>query len=207
MKELYSLTLRAVPGAWRIFSARKGDQNFRAFAQKVYQRDNYTCQFCGFQAKEYQEIVNLNHDYRANKISNLVTACCFCVQCLFIESIGVEEYGGGTLIYMPEITQGQLNAFCHVLFCAITNDTGYKSSAQTIYRTFKFRSQMVEDKFGEGSSDPAAFAQLLLNVGMDGDYQKTEETILKNICLLPSMSKFRKQIERWAATALEELSK
>lgn len=196
-----------MPGAWRIFSARKGDKLFRAFAQKVYQRDNFTCQFCGFQAKEYQEVVNLNHDYRDNKLSNLVTACCFCAQCLFIESIGVEEYGGGTLICLPEIGQGQLNAFCHVLFCAITNDTGYKSSAQTIYRTFKFRSQMVEDKYGEGSSDPAAFAQLLLNAGVDADYKKIEGAILKNICLLPSMSKFRKQIERWAATALEELSK
>lgn len=196
-----------MPGAWRIFSVRKGDQAFRAFAQKVYQRDAYTCQFCGFQAKEYQEVVNLNHDYRYNKLSNLVTACCFCAQCLFIESIGVEEYGGGTLIYLPEISQGQLNAFCHVLFCAITNDTGYKSSAQTIYRTFKFRSQMVEDKFGEGSSDPAAFAQLLLNTETEMEYKKIEGTILKNICLLPSMSKFRKQIERWAATALEELSK
>lgn len=207
MKEQYPLTLRAVPGAWRIFSARKGDPAFRAFAQKVYARDNYTCQFCGFQAREYQEVVNLNHDYRYNKISNLITACCFCAQCLFIESVGVEEYGGGTLIYLPEISQGQLNAFCHVLFCAITNDTGYKSSAQTIYRTFKFRSQMVEEKFGEGSSDPSAFAQLLLNAETGSDYKKIEGSILKNICLLPSMSKFRKQIERWAATALEELSK
>lgn len=206
MKEQYPLNLRATPGAWRIFSARKGDKAFRAFAEKVYERDDYTCQFCGFQAREFQDVVNLNHDYRYNKLSNLVTACCFCAQCLFVESVGVEEYGGGTLIYLPEISQGQLNAFCHVLFCAITNDTGYKSSAQTIYRTLKFRSQMVEEKFGEGSSDPATFAQLLLNVGVGPEYKKIEGTIFKNIGLLPSMSKFRKQIERWAATALEELS-
>lgn len=207
MKEQYPLTLRAVPGVWRIFSARKGDPAFRAFAEKVYQRDGYTCQFCGFQAREFQEIVNLDHNYYANKISNLITACCFCSQCLFIESIGVEEYGGGTLIYLPEMNQGQLNAFCHVLFCAITNDTGYKSSAQTIFRNFKSRSQMVEDKFGEGSSDPAVFAQMLLNAATGVEYKKIESDILKNICLLPSMSKFRKQIEQWAATALEELSK
>jgi intracellular multiplication protein IcmJ len=207
LKEQYPLTLRAIPGVWRIFSARKGDPAFRAFAQKIYIRDNYTCQFCGFQAKEYQEVVNLNHDYRYNKISNLVTSCCFCAQCLFIESIGAEEYGGGTLIYLPEVSQGQLNAFCHVLFCAITNDTGYKATAQTIYRTFKFRSQMIERKFGEGSSEPSVFSQLLLNAASGEDYKKIEGSILKNICLLPSMSKFRKQIERWAATALEELSK
>ena len=206
MKALYPLTLRAVPGAWRMFSARKGDPAFRVFAEKVYLRDSYTCQFCGFQAREYQEVVNLDHNYRANKLSNLVTACCFCAQCLFIESVGIEEYGGGTLVYLPEITQGQLNAFCHVLFCAITNDTGYKTTAQTIYRNFKFRAQMVEEKFGEGASDPVAFAQLLLNAETGADYTKIETNIFKNIGLLPSMSKFRKQIERWAATALEELS-
>lgn len=68
---------------------------------------------------------------------------------LFIESVGVGGYGGGTLVYLPELSQAELNSLCHVLFCAITNDTGYKSSAQNIYRGFKFRSQMVEEKFGE----------------------------------------------------------
>jgi len=197
------LKLKASPGAWRLYSARKADGRFREFETKVLQRDAYTCQFCGFQAKLFQDVVNLDGNYSNNRLANLATACCFCAQCFFIESVGVGGYGGGTLIYLPELSQSELNSMCHVLFCAITNDTGYKSSAQTIYRSFKSRSQEVEDKFGEGTSDPAIFGQLIIDSGTNaGDAEK----LFTNIRLLPSRAKFRKQIERWAASALEEIA-
>lgn len=197
------LKLMATPGAWRLYSARKADPNFNVFEKKIFQRDLYTCQFCGFQAKQYQDIVNIDGNFYNNKLPNLVTACCFCSQCYFLESVGVGGYGGGTLIYLPEFTQAELNSLCHVLFCAITNDTGYKSAAQSIYRSFKFRSQAVEDKFGEGASDPAIFGHLLIDSGLMAE--NSTEKILNNIRLLPSRAKFRKQIECWAASALEEI--
>ncbi|MDX1837491.1 HNH endonuclease [Legionella taurinensis] len=203
-QEQSKLKLVASAGAWRLYSARKADERFRAFELKVFQRDRYTCQFCGFQARLFQEVVNLDNDYTNNRLSNLVTACCFCAQCFFIESVGVGGYGGGTLIYLPELSQTELNSLCHVLFCAITNDTGYKSSAQNIYRSFKFRSQIVEEKFGEGTSDPAIFGQLIIDSGATAP--ETLDKLFNNIRLLPSRAKFRKQIERWAASALEEIT-
>jgi intracellular multiplication protein IcmJ len=117
--------------------------------------------------------------------------------------VGVGGYGGGTLIHLPEMTQPQLNSLCHVLFCAITNDTGYKSSAQTIYLGFKTRAQAVESLFGEGTSDPAIFGHLLI----ESEPLPTDkrEAIFNGLRLLPSRAKFRKQIEGWAASALEEL--
>ncbi|HCR5300127.1 TPA: type IVB secretion system protein IcmJDotN [Legionella pneumophila] len=198
------LKLIASPGSWRLYSARKIDERFKSYEQKIFQRDRYTCQFCGFQARLYQDIVNLDGDYTNNRLSNLVTTCCFCAQCFFVESVGVGGYGGGTLIYLPELTQAELNSLCHVLFCAITNDTGYKSSAQNIYRSFKFRSQIVEEKFGEGTSDPAIFGQLMIDSGVNSE--EIREKLFKNIRLLPSRAKFRKQIEKWAASALEEIA-
>jgi len=203
-QERNQLRLIASPGAWRLYSARKADERFKSYELKVFQRDRYTCQFCGFQARLFQEIVNLDGNYTNNRLSNLVTACCFCAQCFFIESVGVGGYGGGTLIYLPELLQSELNSLCHVLFCAITNDTGYKSSAQNIYRSFKFRSQVVEDKFGEGTSDPAILGQLIIDSGVANS--ETSEQLLKDIRLLPSRAKFRKQIEQWAASALEEIT-
>jgi intracellular multiplication protein IcmJ len=198
------LELVASAGSWRLYSARKADERFKSFELKVLQRDRYTCQFCGFQARLFQDVVNLDHNFANNKLSNLVTACCFCTQCFFIESVGVGGYGGGTLVYLPELSQAELNSLCHVLFCAITNDTGYKSSAQNIYRSFKFRSQLVEEKYGEGTSDPSIFGQLIIDSGLTpGD---VTEKLFKNIRLLPSRAKFRKQIERWAASALEEIT-
>jgi intracellular multiplication protein IcmJ len=201
----FELKLMATPGAWRLYSARKVDERFKAFEQKILRRDEYTCKFCGFQARIFQEVVNLDNNYANNKLDNLITSCCFCAQCFFLESVGVGGYGGGTLIYLPELTQVELNGLCHVLFCAITNDTGYKSSAQNIYRSFKFRSQIVEDKFGEGSSDPALFGQLLIDSGVNNEEKRVQ--LFKNILLLPSRAKFRKQIETWAASALEEISR
>lgn len=198
------LKLQATPGSWRLYSARKVDERFKEFQKKIFIRDRYTCQFCGFQARQFQEIVNLDSDYTNNKAVNLVTACCFCAQCFFMESVGVGGYGGGTLIYLPELNQAELNSLCHVLFCAITNDTGYKISAQNIYRSFKFRSQIIEEKFGEGTSDPSIFGQLMIDCGVTSEEQRQQ--LLKNIVLLPSRAKFRKQIEKWAASALEEIA-
>ena len=200
----YELKLMATPGAWRMYSGRKADPRFESYEQKVFQRDRYTCQFCGFQARLFQEIVNIDGNYANNKLPNLVTACCFCSQCFFLESVGVGGYGGGTLVYLPELSQAELNSLCHVLFCAITNDTGYKNSAQTIYRSFKFRSQLVEEKFGEGTSDPSIFGHLLIDSGPVNDENLVK--IFKDIRLLPSRAKFRKQIESWAASALEEIA-
>lgn len=199
-----TLSLKATPGAWRIYSARKADPNFKSFELKVHQRDQYRCHFCGFQAKQFQDVVNLDGNFTNNKLSNLVTSCCFCSQCFFIESVGVGGYGGGSLIYLPEFKQAELNSFCHVLFCAITNDTGYKNSAQSIYRNFKIRSQVVEDKFGEGTSDPSIFGHLIIDSGIKTDSKETN--FLENILLLPSRAKFRRQIESWAASALEEIA-
>jgi intracellular multiplication protein IcmJ len=202
-KERLEIKLIASPGAWRLYSARKVDDRFKAFEQKVFQRDRYTCQFCGFQARLFQEIINIDQDYTNNKLTNLVTSCCFCAQCFFIESVGVGGFGGGTLIYLPELTQAELDSLCHVLFCAITNNTGYKSSAQNIYRSLKYRSQMVEEKFGEGSSDPALFGQMMIDSNVTSEEQRAR--LFKGVRLLPSRAKFRKQIEKWAASALNEL--
>lgn len=203
-QEKCQLKLIASPSAWRLYSARRADPRFKTFEQKVLQRDRYTCQLCGFQARLYQDIINLDGDYTNNKLDNLATSCCFCAQCFFIESVGVGGYGGGSLIYLPELSQAEVNSLCHVLFCAITNDTGYKNTAQTIYRSFKFRAQTVEDKFGEGTSDPAIFGHLLIDSGHISD--DISEKILKDVRLLPSRAKFRKQIEHWAASALEEIA-
>jgi intracellular multiplication protein IcmJ len=86
----------------------------------------------------------------------------------------------------------------------MTNDTGYKNSAQTLYRSFKFRSQLIENKYGEGTSDPAVFGHLLIDSGSYA--QDSADKMLKDIRLLPSRAKFRKQIESWAANALEEIA-
>jgi len=201
---MHEIQLAVNLSGWRIFVRRREDKPFQPVAEQVYKRDNYTCQYCGFQARQYQEIVNLDGNYANNKLGNLITACCFCSQCLFIQSVGVDEMGGGQLVYLPEMSQADLNSFCHVLFCAMGNGTGYQDSAQAIYRSFKFRSQQVESKFGSGTSNPSIFGQLVLEYQAKNPESKLN--ILQEIRLLPSYTKFKTQLDAWAAAALEELA-
>lgn len=205
MGSVYPIKLNAAPDSWRLFTVRKADASFQEFAKRVFERDQYTCQFCGFQARQYQEIINLDQNYHNNTISNLVTACCFCAQCFFLESVGKDEYGGGTLIYMPEITQNELNGFCHVLFCAMANATAYRTDAQNIYRGLKLRSQLVDKQLGEGLSDPGLLGRMIIDAP-EQKRTKLVEEMLAPLRLLPSHTKFNKQIEAWARAALEELA-
>lgn len=201
---MHELKLAVNLNGWRIFIRRRDDKAFLPVADQVFQRDNYTCQFCGFQARQFQEIVNIDGNYTNNKVSNMITSCCFCSQCLFLESVGLDDMGGGQLVYLPEMSQADLNSFCHVLFCAMGNGTGYQDSAQSIYRSFKFRSQPIESKFGSGSSNPATLGQLILEYQMNQGEHNID--ILKDIRMLPSYTKFKIQLDAWAAAALEELA-
>lgn len=201
---MHELNLSVNLNGWRIFVKRKQDKAFGPAAKRVLERDLYTCQYCHFQAKEYQEVVNLDGNYLNNKLSNMITACCFCAQCLFLQAVGLDEMGGGQLIYLPEIGQADLNSFCHVLFCAMGNSTGYQDSSQSIYRSLKFRSQIIENRFGQGTSNPNVIGQMLIEY--EERFTEKKSDILKDIRLLPSHTKFKVQLEAWAKAALEELS-
>lgn len=202
MENLYPIKMVANPEAWRLFSVRKGDPAFKNFSQQVFDRDQYICRFCGFQSRKFQEVVNLDNDYYNNKLPNLATACCFCAQCFFLEVVGKDDHSGGVLVYLPEITQGYLNGFCHVLFCAMGNATNYRTDAQNIYRNLKSRSQIIDRKIGEGMSDPALFGRMLIDIHEKEQKQITGEILLP-IRLLPSYTKFSNQVADWSQEALD----
>ena len=199
---MHDLQLAVNLAGWRIFTRRKEDKAFLPVAKRILQRDAYTCQYCAFQAQEYQEVVNLDGNYLNNKASNIDSVALR--QCLFLQAVGVDEMSGGQLIYLPEVSQGDLNSFCHVLFCALGNNTSYQDSAQSIYRSLKFRSQMVENKYGAGTSNPTVFGQMLIEY-QTHDPEKKYDELLHDMRLLPSYVKFNVQLDAWAAAALKEL--
>lgn len=198
-----ALSLQASPGNWQKFIARRLSPSFQLLAKKIWQRDRYTCQYCDFQAKDYMDVVNHDQNYSNNQASNLVTACGFCSQCFFLESIGMDDMSGGQLIFLPEISQESLNSFCHVIFCAMNSKAEYQDNAQIIYRNLKARSKPVEAVLGEGGSDPKKLG------GIIAEYQslpkpKSLQPFLKDVRLLPLQAKFSKQLEAWAKSALSK---
>ncbi len=190
---MYPIKLNVNPYGWRFFMQRKLDRRFEEYSQKIWQRDEFTCQFCGLQTKKHQEIINLDQNYHNNKLANLVTACSLCTQCFFLESVAT--YGGGVLIYLPEISQNHLNGFCHLLFTAMNNDTQYKETAQNAYRNLKLRAQVLEDEWGTQMQEPSIFGQLIIESENKGLLDKK---IFSTIRLLPSRAGFRYQNTDWS---------
>ncbi len=60
---MYDLQLAVNLNGWRINVRRREDKAFLPVAEKILRRDQYTCQYCGSQAREYQEIVNRDGNY------------------------------------------------------------------------------------------------------------------------------------------------
>lgn len=198
---LHPLSLQANASGWHSYSKRRGDPNFSRFFDAVLQRDQHTCRFCGFQADEYQDVINLDGNYNHNTTDNMVTACCFCAQCFFLESVGKQDYGGGLLVYLPEMTQSELSGLCHVLFCAIENATEYRTDAQNILNDLRLRARPVDERFGDGMSNPAMLGQMLVDTPMENREEVIAAT-LADLRLLPLRKKFRQQIKSWATAAM-----
>lgn len=194
---MHDIVLAATANNWRLFMLRRADPAFLSFQSKIHARDNYVCQFCEFQAKEFLETINLNGNYLDNKRSNLVTACGLCAQCFFLEAVGRSDFGGGVLIYLPEMRQNELNAFCHVAFSAMTCHLQSAVHAKNVYRGLKMRAQLIEEKVGEGLSNPAQFGQMLIDAG-EQKQTALQKVMDESFRLLPNMVRFSGEILAWA---------
>lgn len=201
---LRDIVLTAVESNWRLFMIRKADQAFLSFQEKIFKRDQFSCQYCGFTSHCNMEVINVDQNYHNNKLSNLATACPFCAQCFFLDAVGKSDFGGGTLIYLPEMTQADLNAMCHVLFNAIILGGMAQSKAKSAYRSLKLRVQPVEKQLGEGLSNPAVYGQVLIDAQSDRK-RDIHDQLAKKIRLLPNLARYTDTIASWADEGLELL--
>ena len=198
------IKLAATQGSWRLFMTRKADDGFKQFANKVHLRDKYECQFCGFSSSQRLDVINLDGNYRNNKISNLVTSCPLCAQCHFLDSVGQGDFGGGTLIYLPEITQAQLNATCHIIFSSIASGGHYSQNAKDMYRQLKMRAKIIEKKLGEGLSNPSIYGQMLIDASQKA--HAVHKDLSNYIRLLPNLKKFAPLVNRWLNLSIDAMA-
>ena len=206
MQDSYlELSLSASQKNWQLYMTRKADSAFLAFQKKILHRDQHTCQYCGFQSRVGMDVVNHDHNYANNKQSNLVTACPFCAQCHFMQSVGISDHTGGVLVYLPEFTQSELNATCHHLFAAMALKTATSSDAKNIYRSLRLRSQVIEKEIGSGMSNPAFYGQVLLDANQDAS-AKIHQVMREKARLLPSLKAFSALIDQWSQESVSLLA-
>lgn len=200
---LLPLLITAQSGLWRQYTSRNENKKFEPMKSAVLQRDHYTCRYCDFFCKEFQTVVNIDHNYKNNALDNLATACGFCAQCFFIDSVGLDENSGGKLIFLPEISQAALNNLCRVLYCSMDKESAYKAKLQSVYLSLSDRSKDVVACFGVDCDDPRIFGQSLIDARLEPKYLKHQ--LLNHIRLLPSKKAFKKQIDYWKQTVFEKI--
>jgi intracellular multiplication protein IcmJ len=205
MVQLLAINLTAKRGNWPRFRARRSNETFKKIEQQILARDNNSCSYCGFISEKYQVVVNRNQDYSPgqSKLDNLATACPFCAQCFFLDEIGHGNNWGGTLVYLPEISQADLNHFCRVLFASMLRDAPYKGKLQTAYLSLKDRENIVNDIFGPKSSDPYTFGQALIDSSLTDDQLK--HPIMAQLRLLPEKKCFAQEILYWKSTVFDQI--
>lgn len=201
--DLLPIVLSARHGNWRRYEARKRNKAFMKRRKQILRRDENTCRYCGFTLDKFMHVVNADQDYRNNAPDNLVTACSLCAQCFFIDSLGLDNKSGGLLIYLPEISQADLNHFARILFCALDKDSAYKSKLQSAYMSFKERAKPVETCFGPDSSQPQRFGQGMIDSGLSDD--QLNHPLMLNLRLLPSRTAFKDEALYWRETVFAKV--
>lgn len=146
------------------------DDAFKEARAERLARDDYTCQFCDWRASSFQDVHHDNDCHSDNHIENLVTACKLCHACHHIGF--ASQNGAGTMIWLPEIDQGQLNSLLRM--CFVVNDIGtdaQKQFVRSIWQQLSARAGVVKQVWG--TSSPARFANKLL-ILPQGRYDQRE---------------------------------
>lgn len=100
----------------------------------IHKRDKNTCLFCGWREKHTNllNVTSLNNSYKNNSNpSQLVTSCHLCN--LSLRLVYAFQSNSGSLIYMPELTQAQVNELARAaFFCTKVDDSGVNEALEPL---------------------------------------------------------------------------
>jgi len=147
---------------------------------EVWARDDYTCAYCGFRSKKYQEIDYKNGNSFDNSLSNLITTCIYCHQSLNLDIVA--KMRSGTLVWLPELSQIELHHLVRAIYIARVAQGDIADAARLALDALLARKD--DAKRILGTDDPALLSFILQDFLEDKLYSKREHK-LEGIRLLP----------------------
>lgn len=117
---------------------------------KILQRDDYTCRYCGFQSRKYQEVnyTGVDGDKVAEE-GQYATACTFCHQCFHIDRI--DRMQSGAVIWLPEIGQAALHHVCRAIYVARISQGPMADAARDSMEALLARKDEAKSRLGTDS--------------------------------------------------------
>lgn len=148
--------------------------------QKIFERDNFTCHYCGFQAKKYQEIHHLDNNLANHAEKNLATTCLFCHQCFNLETVTAMK--SGALVWLPEIEQADLHHIARAIYVARISQGPIADAARKAYDMLMSRREDAKKRLG--TDNPQILATVLKDYLGPAHYAARQKK-LAGIKLLP----------------------
>ncbi len=140
---------------------------------QILERDQHTCQCCGFQSKKYQEVLVLNQVPGDFKPENLKTVCQFCHQCFHLDQ--VVSMKSGVVIWMPEIDQSTLNHILRAIYVAQVSQGPISDAARKVKEMILARREDARKRLG--SDDVFVLASVLRDYMTDRLYAERAQKL------------------------------
>jgi intracellular multiplication protein IcmJ len=148
--------------------------------QKVFERDDHTCHFCGFRSEKYQDIHFRNGNPQNTHMKNMVTACMFCAQCFDLSQVAAMR--SGVLIWMPEIAQEELHHIARAIYVARISQGPMAEAARKSLDIMMKRREEARSRLG--TDDPYVLASVLRDYIAARTYERRTDK-LDGIRLFP----------------------
>lgn len=148
--------------------------------QKIFTRDDHTCQSCGFVSQKYQEIHFLNSNKNDHREANLATVCIFCHQCFNLEN--VSSMRSGVLIWLPEMDQTRLNHIARAIYVARISQGPMADAARKSLDILMGRREEAKNRLG--TDDPYILSEVLQDYLGDKHYHHRDKK-LEGLRLFP----------------------
>ncbi len=205
-RPLLPITLGAKRETWRMGdSEHDRDEEFRNIRPKILERDNYTCRFCAFHSRGYQEVHHLDDNHQNNRPENLVTACPFCHSCFHIGFAGLMSEG--FLIWIEgenPVPQHVISNIARVIHIGSKiPGLEWMPAILGLSEQIKARMDLCERRFG--TSNPLVLGDALLTM-TDAEYAN-RGAALRNVRYFPGPRRYNIATDIWPAISEFYISK
>lgn len=133
---------------------------------KILERDGHQCRYCGFHSDKYHNVHHRDLNLGNVKLDNLVTACAFCHQCFYLEQVARME--SGMLIWLPEISQAQLNHIARAVYVGRISQGPIAEASRRVYDVLLSRRQAAVERIS--TDNPFILATVLKDYLTPGAY-------------------------------------
>lgn len=194
---LLNLNMHIKAGNWLRYNQRKSSANYLSIKEIVSKTFENRCAYCGYHTTKLN-LVNKNFDYHDNSKENIIPACSLCTPSVVMDGFGQDPDFGGLIVFVPELTQIQLNHLVRAFLASSEKNAAFSSRLNEVYLSIEERKEYVEKVFGKNSYKVEYFAQGLLDIFIDA--KKLQHPIFKNLRFLPDKAKLKNEIPDYVRT-------